>query len=76
MIKPKNKIYRRQDCPKVYDLTTSGFVINVKSLYKYNDIFAGKVFGYKINKERAIDIDDYTDFKIAEFLKKNERIKR
>src|SRR5207244_4845394 len=66
-MQPERPIYRRQDAPAVFDLTTvayaarPGFVMNAKS------IFDGKVKGVVVPTERAVDIDTELDFKFAEF---------
>jgi CMP-N-acetylneuraminic acid synthetase len=63
-----NEINRRQDAPKVYDMTTVAYIIKSKFIKKSNGIFEGKVRSVNIPEERAIDIDTILDFKIAEFL--------
>jgi len=65
------KIVRRQDAPKVYDMTTVAYVVTPDYVHKYNGIFEGLVRGVNIPPERAIDIDTPLDFKIAEFLLSN-----
>lgn len=68
VLKSKNKISRRQDAPKVYDLTTVAFVLNPEFILNNNSIWDGKVKGIIVPKERAIDIDDEFDFRVAEML--------
>mgnify|MGYP006137917485 CR=1 FL=1 len=65
------KIVRRQDAPKVYDMTTVAYVVTPDYVHKYNGIFEGLVRSVNIPIERAIDIDTPLDFKIAEFLLSN-----
>lgn len=73
VIPAESQITRRQDAPKVFDMTTVAYVVNKNFVKKYDGIFEGKVQSVVIPHERAIDIDDLTDFKIAEFfLKDNE----
>jgi CMP-N-acetylneuraminic acid synthetase len=61
-------VSRRQDAPKVFDMTTVAYVIKSEFIKKYNGIFEGKVRSVCIPEERAIDIDTMLDFKIAEYL--------
>ena len=63
-----NVISRRQDSPKVYDMTTVAYIIKSKFIKNNNGIFEGKVRSVCIPEERAIDIDTILDFKIAEYL--------
>lgn len=68
VLKSKTKITRRQDAPKVYDLTTVAFVLNPEFILNNNSIWDGKVKGIIVPRERAIDIDNEFDFKVAEML--------
>lgn len=63
-------IFRRQDAPKFYDLTTICYVIKVKFIKNSQTIFSGRSGIVKIPKERSIDIDDKIDYKIAKLLSK------
>lgn len=70
-------IFRRQDAPLVYDLTTVAYVLNPNFILENKSIWDGDVHGIFIPKERAIDIDTYYDFKIAEYLlSKGKNIKK
>ena len=66
--KSKKKISRRQDAPTCYDLTTACYVFKPKYIMNNKNIFRGKTGLVLIPKERAIDIDDKFDYKIAKFL--------
>jgi CMP-N-acetylneuraminic acid synthetase len=68
VILPDNKITRRQDSPKVFDMTTVAYVVNTDFIKTFNGIFDGKVRSVCIPTERAIDIDTMLDFRIAECL--------
>jgi len=59
---------RRQDTPKIYDLTTIAYVTRPEFIRNTTGIFSGKVKGVNIPSERALDIDTELDFEIAEFL--------
>ena len=61
-------IFRRQDAPLVYDLTTVAYVLNPSFILENKSIWDGDVNGIFIPKERALDIDTDYDFKIAEYL--------
>jgi len=63
-----DRFTRRQDAPKVFDMTTVAYVVKSEFIKKYNGIFEGKVRSVCIPEERAIDIDTKLDFKIAEYL--------
>jgi len=64
------KIYRRQDAPKCFDLSTACYVFKPKYIQKTLDLFSGKVGFVLIPRTRAIDIDDSFDYKIVSFLSK------
>jgi CMP-N-acetylneuraminic acid synthetase len=63
---------RRQDTPKVFDITTVCYVGKPETILTKNSIFEGRVAGVEIPRERAIDIDTPLDFQIAEFLHKTK----
>lgn len=64
IIKNNNKINRKN----MFDLTTIGYLAKTKFILKSNNIFDGKVGYIKVPRERALDIDDFYDLKIAKFL--------
>lgn len=68
-------VTHRQKAPKVYDLTTVAYAAKASYILKASHVLEGKVKSVLIPKERAVDIDDLHDFKIAEFLMK-ERLKQ
>jgi len=65
---------RRQDTPKVFDITTICYVGKPETVLTKNSIFEGRVAGVEIPRERAIDIDTPLDFQIAEFLHKTKEL--
>jgi len=69
-IKKKKIFYRRQDAPKFFDITTVCYVFKTKYIKKTNNIFSGKIGYVEIPRERAIDIDNHLDYKIAKLLSK------
>lgn len=70
VIEPSGNISRRQDAPKVFDVTTVAYVTSPVFIQSKNSIFDGRVQHVLIPRERAIDIDTELDFKFAEFLLK------
>jgi CMP-N-acetylneuraminic acid synthetase len=66
---------RRQDVPKIYDMTTVAYITRPCFIKENNKIFDGRVRSVIIPKERSIDIDDEVDFKIAEMLTKEKQEK-
>jgi len=64
------KIYRRQDTPEVFDITTVCYVANSKYILKASSILDGSVQTIEVPKNRAVDIDDIYDFNYAELLMK------
>jgi len=68
VIPPTGRVFRRQDAPAVYDITTVCYVVRPEFLATNNGIFEGRVRAVHVPLERAIDIDTALDFEIAEFL--------
>ncbi|MBU6148744.1 MAG: acylneuraminate cytidylyltransferase family protein [Verrucomicrobia bacterium] len=62
------RIARRQDAPKVFDMTTVAFVADPKYVIQSPHPFSGRVRAVEIPRERAVDIDTELDFQIAEFI--------
>jgi CMP-N-acetylneuraminic acid synthetase len=69
--KPDKVVDHRQDAPVVYDITTVFYAATPKFIIENNGIFSGKVVSICIPKERAVDIDDIYDFKLAEAILKS-----
>lgn len=59
---------RRQDVPLVYDITTVAYVARPDFILTQEGLFAGRVRSVVVPKERAVDIDDEYDFKLAQVL--------
>ncbi len=66
----KRKLFRRQDAPKCYDLSTVCYVFKTHYIKKTSNLFSGKTGYVVIPKKRAIDIDDLFDYKLANYLSK------
>lgn len=67
-----SSIHRRQDAPKCYDLTTVAYLSRPEYILNNSNLLDGKVSAVNIPPERAIDIDNETDFFIAEALLKRK----
>ena len=74
-VKSKEKLFRRQDAPLVYDLTTVAYVLDPNFILENNSLWDGNVHGVFIPKERALDIDSEYDLKLAEYLIKKNNLK-
>jgi CMP-N-acetylneuraminic acid synthetase len=59
---------RRQDAPPVYDITTVAYVARPEFILTHEHLFEGRVCPVMVPKERAVDIDDAYDFKLAQAL--------
>ncbi|MFN7834991.1 MAG: cytidylyltransferase domain-containing protein [Burkholderiaceae bacterium] len=59
---------RRQDVPPVYDITTVAYVARPDFIMTHERLFEGRVRPVVVPKERAVDIDDAYDFKLAQAL--------
>jgi N-acylneuraminate cytidylyltransferase len=62
------KFQRRQDVPAVYDVTTVAYVTRPDFVLTHASLFDGRVKAVVVPKERAVDIDDEFDFKVAQAL--------
>ena len=72
LIKQKKKIYRTQDAPKIFDITTVAYVANPNYVLNEKSMFNGKMYYNEVPRERSIDIDTLFDFEIAEYLMKKK----
>jgi len=59
---------RRQDAPEAFDMTTVAYVASKDFVRKGSGVFSGNVKSVVVPKQRAVDIDDEYDFKVAEAL--------
>jgi CMP-N-acetylneuraminic acid synthetase len=71
---PEGSVVRRQDAPRVHDVTTVAYIADPRFVLKHCGLFAGRVGAVEVPVERSIDIDTRLDFEIAEFLM-NKRLK-
>ncbi|MGL5070500.1 MAG: cytidylyltransferase domain-containing protein [Aeromonas salmonicida] len=66
--KPTGDVARRQDAPQVFDITTVVYATTPAFVLEHYGLFSGKVTSIEVPKERAVDIDDIYDFKLAEAI--------
>lgn len=66
--RPTTGVYRRQDAPEVFDITTVVYAAKPEFVLENNALFDGKVTSIFVPKERAVDIDDIYDFMLAEAI--------
>jgi CMP-N-acetylneuraminic acid synthetase len=65
-------IQRRQDAPKVFDITTVVYIANSNYVLNSTSLFTGRVGAIHIPQERSIDIDTPYDFEIARMMLSGE----
>lgn len=70
--KPDSDVTRRQDAPEVFDITTVVYATAPEFVSNHYGLFSGKVTSIEVPKERAVDIDDIYDFRLAEAILKGE----
>jgi len=68
-----DRIFRRQDAPQMYDITTVAYAARPEFVLRSDWMFQGKVKGVLVPAERALDIDTELDLAFAEFLLINSR---
>ena len=69
----KKNVVRRQDAPKIYNITTICFIVSAKYIMskksgQHNTLKSGKVGAIEIPYERSLDLDTEFDLKIANLL--------
>lgn len=69
---PEGEVSRRQDAPKVFDITTVVYATTPQFVLKNYGLFSGKVTSIEVPKARAVDIDDIYDFRLAEAIIKGK----
>lgn len=65
---PGTKVVRRQDAPDLWDLTTITFVADTAYIEATDHLLDGQVALLPVPRERAVDIDDEFDLRVAELL--------
>jgi N-acylneuraminate cytidylyltransferase/CMP-N,N'-diacetyllegionaminic acid synthase len=64
---------RRQELQSCYILNGAIYVANIDWMRREKSLIGPGTLGFVMPKDRSVDIDDYFDFKIAEFLLKETR---
>jgi CMP-N,N'-diacetyllegionaminic acid synthase len=65
---PARPLTRRQDAPMVYSLSPAVYAIVRAALWQYEHWSQAKLQIHVLPRERAIDIDSETDFRLTEYL--------
>lgn len=65
---PNAEVARRQDAPAVFDITTVVYATTPLFVQNNYGLFSGQVTSIEIPKDRAVDIDDIYDFRLAEAI--------
>ena len=68
VMKPEGTVTRRQDAPDVFDITTVVYITTPGFIKKKDNLFAGIVTSVVVPRDRAVDIDDIYDFRLAEAI--------
>lgn len=68
VIPPVGEVFRRQDAPAVYDISTICYVARPEFVMTAKRMFDGRVRQVVVPPERALDIDTPLDFRLAEFF--------
>lgn len=64
----EESISPRQLLNKYYRINGAIYFTNIKHLFGFNTIYSNNCYAYVMDKLFSIDIDDETDFSLAEFL--------
>jgi N-acylneuraminate cytidylyltransferase len=73
LVMDDSQVSRRQDAPIIRDLATVCYVADPEFVLSHNSIFEGRVKAVNVPRERAVDIDSFLDFHIAEFMLNSRR---
>ena len=65
---PHNRIFRRQDSPKCFDMNASIYIWKREFLFEHTQVFGNKTVLYSMPEDRSIDIDSELDFEFVSFL--------
>jgi N,N'-diacetyl-8-epilegionaminate cytidylyltransferase len=69
LLRTQNRpIVGRQYAPEIFELTTVAYAARPDYVLTTENLFDGKIEGYVVPEERALDIDSYLDLEFAEFL--------
>lgn len=68
VVQPTSTVHRRQAAPPVFTLSTVAYAARPAFVRTSGGVFEGQVGAVHVPRERAIDIDDEIDFRLAELL--------
>lgn len=68
VVEPSENVFRRQDVPVVYDMTTVAYIVRPEYVLAADGLFQGRVKHVLIPLKRALDIDTELDFRMAELF--------
>lgn len=68
-------VQRRQDAPKVFDITTVAYAVRTSFVMNSTGLFPSKLLTVTVPPERALDIDTPYDFLLAELLVDHNKTK-
>ncbi len=68
VIPPDGTVARRQDAPSIFDMTTVAYVAAPEFVMASRGLFDGRVRSVHVPLERALDVDTFLDFQIAEWM--------
>jgi N,N'-diacetyl-8-epilegionaminate cytidylyltransferase len=68
VIAPDKALHRRQDAPRVYDITTVAYATRPAYMMAHLGLFEGRVGAVVVPEERALDIDTPLDLRVGEAL--------
>lgn len=68
IIPNKNKVFRRQDAPRAYDITTVAYAVRPDYIHRADNLFSGAVRVVEVPTERSLDIDTPFDLQVAEAI--------
>lgn len=68
VVRLEKPVFRRQDVPQAFDVTTVAYVARPDYVMRSHSLFEGRVQGVEVPTVRAVDIDHLLDLEWAEFL--------
>lgn len=68
LVNPGSGVVRRQDAPRVYDVTPVAYAAHTDYVFRADHVFSGKIRAVVVPQERALDIDTLFDLEVARLL--------
>jgi CMP-N,N'-diacetyllegionaminic acid synthase len=72
LLEQRQRMARRQDLPPIFVRTGLVYVIKAEIILERHSIYGDRIMSLIIPEERAITIDEESDFRLAEFLLNGE----